>query len=178
MLRKASIIVSFLMTVFLIDATGQIVDPIVINDFDSTLLAPECKLDKEQLGKIFTKLEMFAEFPGGVQKWFDFANDNFDFAYVLSHISDTVQFFQDSIIVRFTVARSGTVCNMTIRAGNAILSPPTFKLLKSSPNWKPGTSAGRQLNSYRTLRLDILIDKKENRMIIKRNAKSYFRDNS
>lgn len=99
-------------------------------------------------------------FREGSKKWFDFAKANFDFAYVKHQLSDTVQHFEDSITVKFIVARNGTICNITIQTGNPILTEPTLKLLKLSPNWLPGLNGGRQLNSYRTLRLDILIDKK------------------
>jgi hypothetical protein len=166
------------LTLFLAPAVGQIVEDKINNDFDTTLLAQECKLDKEQLGKIFTKLEVYAEFPGGFQKWFDFAKSNFDFGYLLQHLGDTVQHFQDSIIVKFIVARNGTICNIKVHTGNPILTEPTLKLLKLSPNWKPGLNGGRQLNSYRTLRLDVLIEKKENIKTIKHYTNSYFRDNS
>ena len=67
--------------------------------------------------------------------------------------------------------------NIKVVKGNSILTEPTLKLLKSSPNWRPGLNGGRQFNSYRTLRLDILIDKKENVKTIKYYTTSYFRDN-
>ncbi len=143
------------MTLFLTPAIGQIIDEKTNNDFDTTLLAPECKLDKKQLGKIFTKLEVYAEFPGGLKKWFDFAKNNFDFDYISQHLGDTGQHFQDSIVVKFIVARNGTVCNIKVQTGNQVLTEPTLKLLKLSPNWRPGLNGGRQLNSYRTLRLDV-----------------------
>jgi hypothetical protein len=176
-LKKVSIIFGFCLTLFLTPAVGQIIDETNNTDFDTTLLAPQCKLDKEQLGKIFTKLEVYAEFPGGFKKWFDFAKDNFDFDYISQHLGDTVQHFQDSIIVKFIVARNGTICNIKVQTGNLVLTEPALKLLKLSPNWRPGLNGGRQLNSYRTLRLDILIDKKENIKTIKHYTTSYFRDN-
>jgi len=176
-LKKAFVILGFGLTLFLTRAVGQIIDEKNYNGFDTSLLASECKLDKEQLGKIFTKLEVLAEFPGGFQKWFDFAKANFDFDYLLQHLGDTVHYFQDSIIVTFIVARNGTICNIKVQTGNPILTEPTIKLLKLSPNWRPGLNGGRQLNSYRTLRLDVLIDKKDNIRTIKHYTTSYFRDN-
>ncbi len=165
------------MTLFLTPAVGQIIDEETNIDFDTTLLAPECKLDKEELGKTFTKLELYAEFPGGFRKWFDFANANFDFNYLSQHLGDTVHHFQDSIVVKFIVARNGKICNIKVQTGNPILTEPTLKLLRLSPNWRPGLNGGRQLNSYRTLRLDILVDKKENVKTIKHYTTSYFRNN-
>ncbi|RYE43515.1 MAG: hypothetical protein EOP48_22890, partial [Sphingobacteriales bacterium] len=161
-MKKVFVLSGFCLTLFLTSAVGQIIDEKNNDDFDATLLAAECKLTKEQLGKIFTKIEVYAEFPGGFQKWFDFAKANFNFDYLSQHLGDTIQHFQDSIIVKFIVARNGTICNIKVQAGNLGLTEPTLKLLKLSPNWRPGLNGGRQLNSYRTLRLDILIDKKEN----------------
>lgn len=156
---------------------GQIIDKNP-NDFDTLLLSNECNLDKKQSGKIFTKLEIYAEFAGGFQKWFAFANRNFDFDYVANNLSDAVTIFQDSIIVKFIVARNGTVCNIKFQKGNPLLTGPIQKLLESSPNWKPGTIGGRQLNSYRTLRIDVFIDKSRHEKSIKHFMNSYFRDNS
>lgn len=174
---KTLAILSFCFTIILSPVFGQIIDDKISNDFDTALLAPECKLDREQIGKIFTKLEMPAEFPGGSQKWFDYAKKNFDFGYILQHLNDSVQTFQDSIIVKFIVARNGSICNIKVQGGNPILTVPTLKLLKLSPNWRPGLNGGRQLNSYRTLQLDILIDKKENINTVKHYMTSYFRKN-
>ncbi len=168
----------FCLTMYANTAAGQIIENKNINDFDSLLLSKECNLDKEELGKIFTKLEIYAEFPGGIQKWFDFAKANFDFMYVVEQLGDTVQYFEDSIIVKFIVARNGTICNINFKKGNPILTDPTIKLLKYSPNWRPGVHGGRLLNSYRTLKLNILIDKKENKKTIKVITSAYFMNNS
>jgi hypothetical protein len=177
-LKKSFFIVYFCLALFLNPVTGQIIEDRKHNDFDTLLLSPECKLDKRQLGGIFEKLEIYAAFPGGSQKWFDFAKKYFDFAFVSRSLVDTSSLFQDSIVVKFIVARNGTVCNIQLMAGNPILIMPATKLLKSSPNWEPGINGGRQLNSYRTLRIDILIDRKRKINDIMRFDNSYFRANN
>lgn len=117
-----------------------------------------CPLDADH---IFTKVDMVAEFPGGPDKWFDFAQQHFDFVSVSQKITDTAQLFQDSIVVRFIVSRYGGICHVQFVKGNPILWAPTTELLKASPAWEPGSSEGRQLNTYRTLRIAVTIDKKK-----------------
>ena len=155
-------------------ATAQIVEG--VNDFDSLFLSKECNLNKEQLGKIFTKVEISAAFPGGFNKWFDFANSNFDFENVIHQLGDTVNNFEDSIIVRFIVERNGTLCGFKFQAGNPILVQPTLRLLRLSPPWIPGIYGGRLLNSYRILRIDVIINRKQSIKTIKHYTNSYFRE--
>ncbi len=49
-LKKVLVILGFYLTFYITPAAGQIVDDKINNDFDTTLLAPECKVDKEQSG--------------------------------------------------------------------------------------------------------------------------------
>ena len=176
-LKKRFSFLYLFLTLFSCTGLGQIGEHKNSYDFDMLLLSKECHLDKEQLGRIFTRLEIYAEFPGGFKKWFDFANTNFDFDYVAKNLSDTVNIFQDSIVVKFIVARNGKICNIKFQKGNTLLTEPTLKLLKSSSNWKPGVNGGRLLNSYRTLRIDVFIDNSRHQKSIKHFTNSYFRDN-
>jgi hypothetical protein len=155
---------------------GQAIQNNTKDAYDSILLSPDCHLDPELAGKIFTRLEIPAEFPGGFQKWYEFANKNFDFNDVIQKI-DTTGEFRDSVVLKFIVTRDGQICSIRVQKGNPILAAAATRLLKSSRNWIPGVNGGRLLNSYRTLRIDVWIDRKENSRIIRRNFNSYFRYN-
>jgi hypothetical protein len=175
-LKKLLSILFFLYVLSVNLTIAQVIEERHPDDFDTLLLSPECRLDRDQLGKIFTKLEIYAEFPGGYQKWYDFVKTNFDFESVARLLGDTVTLFQDSIIVKFIVTRYGGVCNIQYIAGNPILTIPMTKLLRISPNWKPGLNGGRQLHSYRTLQIDFIIDRKLKKCGVKYYSNAYLRD--
>lgn len=155
---------------------GQIDDKIEI-EFDSILLSPECKLDTAEIGKIFNRIEILSDFPGGHAKWFDFANKRFDFKYVVENLKDSIRIFEDSVVIKFVVTRNGDICNIKFLKGNPILGVSAIKLLKSSPRWIPGIHGSRNLNTYRTLRLDAFIDRKTKKQEIKKLVDSYRREN-
>lgn len=155
---------------------AQVIEEKNENYFDSLLLSPDCKLNKSQLGGIFTHTEVLAGFPGGFQKWFEYATQKFDFHFIEQRISDSTQRFEDSLVVKFIVTRNGSICHIQVQKGNPLLVEPVIRLLKSSPNWTPATNSGRTLNAYRRLRIDVFIDRKEGVRTIKHFTNSYFRD--
>ncbi len=113
--------------------TGQISFEQTRDNYDaedcySTLSSPECNSSRDASGKIFTKLEALAEFPGGFKKWYEFAGHQFDFKQVLQSMGDSVKELQDSIVIKFVVTRNGTICNIKLQNGNPIF-------LKSTKNF-------------------------------------------
>ena len=159
-------------------AQGQVVEDRKPGNFDSILLSPDCKIMPVDLSRIFTKTEIIAAFPGGEEKWFEFANKNFDFDYVLNKMNDTSKKFEDSLIVKFIVTMDGNICVINVLKGNSILIEPIMRLLKRSPNWTPALSGSRALHAYRTLRVDVYIDRDRNIKEIKKYYNSYFRYNN
>lgn len=151
---------------------GQKIQPVDPDKYDSLLLAPECKLPGYESGAIFSYTDFPADFPGYMSKWFDYANRSFDFSYIIQHNADSLKEFRDSIIVKFVVTKEGVICHITPGKGNMLLAKPVIKLLQSSPPWSPAVvSSGRNVNAWRTLQIDVLINK-DKRMILHR-ASSY-----
>lgn len=142
-----------------------------------SILRFECGVEEDDVGHIFSKLEIVPQLPGGTNEWFRFANSNFDFAIVERKLCDTVVRYRDSIVVKFIVTSKGKICNVQYQTGDAILLEPIKKLLKFSPSWQPGTNGGRQLYLYRTLRLDVIVDTRQRVRLIERILDSYFRSN-
>lgn len=140
---------------------------------DMRTVDSECNLTDYQRQHIFTKVEILATFKGHSEKWFDFAQNNFDFNAVIRNLPDTLQKFQDSIVVKFIVTKAGLICKVQMLNGSRILFEPVLKLLRMSPPWVPGISGGRSLNSYRTLKVELVIDRLNNEFKISKNWKSY-----
>ena len=135
---------------------------------------PECNLTAYEKQYIFTNVDVLASFKNSSEKWFEFAQNNFDFNSILKKLPDTLQHFQDSIFVKFIVTKSGQVCDIKIQKGNKILADAVIKLLKMSAQWEPASSEGRNINAYRKLKIEVLIDRLKNEFKIIRNVKSYY----
>jgi hypothetical protein len=130
-----------------------------------------------QSEKAFTRIGVISQFKGGHQNWFDFANQHFDFKTVSNLISDSVEVFQDSVVLKFVVTRTGKLCDVTFLRGNRLLSTAATYLMLQSPDWTPGNADGRNVNTYRTLRLDIKIDKHKGTAEVRKIFDSYFKEN-
>lgn len=157
---------------------AQIIDSFDEKDIDSILLAPDCKVDTSYGLKIFTRLEVLADYRGGAAKWFQYAGQQFNFDYVRSVIKGSNGIFHDSVQLKFVVTREGNVCNVNMISGNPILAKPAIRLLQSSGQWLPGTNGGRNLHSYRTLLLEVLIDERQKKYAIIKNWNGFYRFNS
>ncbi len=176
-LKQFLSIVCICLALLTITAKGQTTTNTSVNDLDSGLVSKEIISDTDDRGKVFTKMEIIAEFPGGWLKWHLFANKHFNFAYLQKQLPENVQRFEDSIIVKFVVSRDGLISDINYKAGNGVLLEPAIQLLKKSPKWEPGLNGSRQIHSYRTLQIDVLVDKQKNIQEVKRNYNSYYVDN-
>ncbi len=111
---------------------------------------------KEDYDKVFQKVEIDAEFPGGTAGWT---------RYVTREIERNIDELQDdgrsgTVVVLFIVDKEGQVsevravpCN---EAGVGNCLPPTSKLaqiainaIRKGPKWKPAVQNGRQVKAYR-----------------------------
>ena len=133
----------------------------------------ECNLTNYERQYIFTKVENLATYKGFSPEWFKYAQNNFDFNSVSQKLADTIKNFHDSIFLRFIVTKTGLICKVEILKGNTILSDPAIKLIKKSSPWIPAVSGGRNLNAYRILKIEVVIDKQQNDFKIVRDFNSY-----
>lgn len=136
-------------------------------------LDKECNLTDFEREYIFTKVEILSTFKGFSQEWFKYAQNNFDFTSISQKLAVTTQMFHDSIFLKFIVTKAGLICKIEVLKGNNILSDPAIKLLKNSPPWTPAVSGGRYLNAYRTLKIEVYIDKQKSDFKIVRDFNSY-----
>jgi len=117
--------------VFFTSCFAQTVDTVSLPD-NVYPSEDSCNLTDEELRHIFTKVDILADFKGGSQKWFEFAQMNFDFNSIIQDLADSTRTFQDSIFVKFIVTKSGQVCNVRILRGNPILAKSCIALIKKT----------------------------------------------
>ncbi len=111
---------------------------------------------KDDYDKIFTKVEIDAEFPGGTNGWT---------RYVTREIERNIDELQDdgrsgTVVVLFIVDNQGGVSEVRAlpcsEAGVDNCLPPNSKLaeiavnaIKKGPKWKPAVQNGRKVKAYR-----------------------------
>ncbi|MEO8823698.1 MAG: energy transducer TonB [Ginsengibacter sp.] len=109
----------------------------------SVVAAPVEK--KEDPDKVFTKVEIEAQFPGGLTAWS---------RYVSRAITARVDEFSESdygtCVVRFIVDKTGKVSDVqaTTMKGSK-LAEVAVNAIRNGPKWIPAQQNGRQVNAYR-----------------------------
>jgi len=100
---------------------------------------------KEDPDKVFTKVEIEAQFPGGPGAWQK---------YVLRAIQSQLDEFSDNdygtCVVRFIVDKTGTVSDVqaTTMKGTK-LAEIAVNAIRKGPKWTPAQQNGRYVNAYR-----------------------------
>ncbi|MFZ9661252.1 MAG: energy transducer TonB [Chitinophagaceae bacterium] len=126
----------------------------IVSPVDAGGVVEAPKVDDED--KVFTKVEIDAEFPGGNNAWF---------RYVQREIERNIDELQDdgksgTAVVLFIVDKEGNVSEVRAlscsEAGVASCLGPGTKLaevavnaIKKGPKWKPAVQNGRQVKAYR-----------------------------
>jgi protein TonB len=110
----------------------------------TNVVAPPAE-KKEDPDKVFTKVEIEAQFPGGPQAWT---------RYVTRAIQSQIDEFTDAdygtCVVRFIVDKTGTVSDVqaTTMKGSK-LAEIAVNAIRKGPKWTPAQQNGRFVNAYR-----------------------------
>jgi protein TonB len=100
---------------------------------------------KEDPDKVFTKVEIEASFPGGLQAWSRYVS-----RAITSHIDEFSESDYGTCVVRFIVDRTGKVSDVqaTTMKGTK-LAEIAVNAIRNGPKWIPAQQNGRQVNAYR-----------------------------
>ena len=136
-----------------VNQEGQKDEGIVAPPVESTVVEAPVQEDYD---KVFQKVEIDAEFPGGVSGWT---------RYVTREIERNIDELQDdgrsgTVVVLFIVDKEGGVSEVRAlpcsEAGVGNCLPPNSKLaeiavnaIKKGPKWKPAVQNGRNVKAYR-----------------------------
>ncbi len=110
----------------------------------TNVVAPPAE-KKEDPDKVFTKVEIEAQFPGGAAAWT---------RYVTRAIQSQIDEFTDAdygtCVVRFIVDKTGTVSDVqaTTMKGTK-LAEIAVNAIRKGPKWTPAQQNGRFVNAYR-----------------------------
>jgi len=104
-------------------------------------------LHKTDSSKVFTKVEIESEFPGGVSGWLHFMNQNL--RYPDNAVNNEIQ---GIVIVSFIVDKEGQIPVNTIWIDQSVeysIDQAAMHLFFISPPWKPAEQNGRKVKSYK-----------------------------
>lgn len=109
---------------------------------------PSKKEAVEEDEKIYTEVEHFAEFPGGMPALQRFLGENVK--YPPAAIDKNIT---GKAIVRFIVGKDGTISDIVIQKDvpNSGFGAEAVRVVNAMPKWNPGTQDGQPVKTYYTL---------------------------
>lgn len=108
------------------------------NDADITIDEPIAENDaNDPPDKIYTSVEKVPQFPGGIQKFYDYVQENLKNEKISAND-------EGKVIVTFVTEKDGNLTAITVVRGVSEKSDSlALKIIKNSPKWAPGTRNGK-----------------------------------
>jgi protein TonB len=130
-----------------VNQTGTADDNVVAPPMDNGKGVVEApKKDEDDANKIFMKVEVESQFPGGAQAWLRFLNKT------LRYPDDAMNNeITGRVIVRFIVDKEGNVSDVEAVSGpeQGGLREEAVRVIKKSGKWTPAMQNGRNVKSYK-----------------------------
>jgi periplasmic protein TonB len=99
------------------------------------------KKEEEDWNKVFQKVEIESDYPGGRVAWQRFLNRNLRFP--------PVEDVQGTVVVQFIVGKDGSVSNVEAVSGPDELRAEAVRVIKKSGKWTPAIQNGHQVISQK-----------------------------
>ena len=105
--------------------------------------APKRK-DQTDYNQTFTKVEVEADYPGGVDAWMRFLNKTF-------HYPDEAveKEIQGTVVLQFIVNKDGSLSEMAALTGPDVLKTEALRVIEKSGKWLPALQNGVPVRSYK-----------------------------
>jgi len=100
--------------------------------------------DEEDWNKVFTKVEMESEYPGGMSAWARYLNKNLRFSQ--EALDNEIQ---GTVVVQFLVDKDGNVSDVEAISGPMEHRAEAVRVIKKSGKWTPAIQNGHQVKSYK-----------------------------
>lgn len=108
---------------------------------------PEKNTKKGQDTTVFTSVEIFPEFPGGMKAFYEYLSKNLRYSDEARKNN-----ISGKVILQFIVEKDGKLTNIKILRGlGSGLDEEAVRVLTESPNWKPGQQNGKLVRVAYTL---------------------------
>lgn len=123
----------------------------------TTIEGPVSKADtmKADNSLVFTSVEQVPEFPGGITAFGQFLAKNIRYP-----ADSRKKGNQGRVIITFVVEKDGALSNVRIARGVAPdIDAEALRVMKQSPNWKPGIQNGHPVRVAYTVPISFTMDK-------------------
>ncbi len=98
-------------------------------------------------GKIFTKVEVEAGFPGGDAAWRNYLTKNLNTEVPADNGAGEGNY---TVIVKFVVSKDGSVSEVSCESDPGFgICQEAMRVIKKTKNWTPAIQNGRNVNAYR-----------------------------
>jgi len=92
-----------------------------------------------QTDKVYDRVEVMPEFPGGMQGLFEYMQNNVNYPKEAQK-----QKIEGRVIVSFIVEKDGSISDVhPLTAVHPLLDKEAMRLVNEMPRWKPGTEKGK-----------------------------------
>ncbi|MEO7446257.1 MAG: energy transducer TonB [Ferruginibacter sp.] len=116
-----------------------------VEDKGSQVVEVPVKADDEN--KVFNKVEVEAEFPGGNGAWVRYLKNNLNAETPIDNGAPAGTY---TVIVKFIVSKDGSISDVQSETKHGYgMEAEALKIIKKGPNWKPALQNGRNVNAYR-----------------------------
>jgi protein TonB len=125
------------------DNTKQIVQA-PVEDNSNAVEVPTKAVEED---KIFTKVEIEAEYPGGTGAWRKFLERNLNGGVATDNSAPAGTY---TVVVRFIVAKDGSVSEITPETSVGYgMEQEAVRAIKKAPKWMPAQQNGNIVKAYR-----------------------------
>ncbi len=105
--------------------------------------------------KIFQKVEIEAEYPGGQAAWAKYLKNNLNGNTPSDNSAPAGSY---TVIVRFVVAKDGTISDVVAETSHGFgMEQEAVKVIKKGPKWKPAEQNGNIVKAYRRQPITFLV---------------------
>ncbi len=126
------------------DNTKQVVQAPVEDKGTQVVEVPVKAVEED---KIFTKVEIEAEYPGGAGAWTKFLQRNLNGQVATDNSAPAGKY---TVVVRFIVAKDGSVSDITPETSVGYgMEGEAVRAIKKAPKWTPAQQNGNIVKAYR-----------------------------
>jgi protein TonB len=99
---------------------------------------------QDSLSKVFYKVEIESEFPGGARAWLAYLNSHL--VYPKKAVKKKIE---GTVVLQFIVDKEGNISDLSAIEGDPILAEAALKAMVDCPRWKPAIQDGKRVKSYK-----------------------------
>jgi hypothetical protein len=118
-----------------------------VAEYYKDIFQPKNRLASDPSNKIFEKVEVEAEFPGGSQAWTGFLERNLNTQIPVTKRAPIGTY---TVIVQYVVGTDGSISDVKAKTNHGYgMEEEAVRVIKRGPRWTPAIQNGRPVNAYR-----------------------------